>query len=151
MTEAPGAGESIDELIATLYGCLSGPSELERPWNRFRACFWPGARLMPVRAEISGRAADVFDVEGYISSRAPFLEKNDFFETEVGRRTWSFGAIAHTLSAYEAKRSPGGAAFLRGVNSMQFFHDRVRWWILSVVWDNEAAANPPPGDPFQIR
>jgi len=58
-------------------------------------------------------------------------------EIEVSRREWHFGAIAHVLSVYEARRAPGGELLRRGVNSLQFLNDGERWWILSCVWDNE--------------
>jgi len=73
----------------------------------------------------------------FVASRGPFLEANDFHEIEVARREWHFGAIAHVLSVYEARRSPGGELLRRGVNSLQFMHDGERWWILSCIWDNE--------------
>jgi hypothetical protein len=34
---------------------------------------------------------------------------------------------------------------MRGINSMQLFHDGERWWLLSVVWDNEREDQPIPG------
>jgi hypothetical protein len=87
---------------------------------------------------------DVFDVEGYVASRSPFFEANDFYEVETARRTFVFGGTAHVLSAYEGMRSPGGEPFLRGINSLQLFSDDVRWWILSIAWDNERPGNPFP-------
>ncbi len=53
------------------------------------------------------------------------------------REEWRFGNIAHVLSFYEARRARGGAPFLRGANSFQLWWDGHRWWILSVLWDNE--------------
>ena len=34
--------------------------------------------------------------------------------------------------------------FGRGINSIQLFHDGDRWWVVSVLWDNERPGNPLP-------
>lgn len=129
---------SIDGIIRALYEVISGPAGAPRDWDRDRKLFIAGARLVPTRPRPEGGAiADVFDVEGYIASRSPMFEKDSFFETEIARRTFVFGNIAHILSSYELSRSPGEKPFMRGVNSIQLFHDGARWWVLSIVWDNE--------------
>jgi len=100
---------------------------------------------VPTRPRPEGGAvADVFDVEGYIASRSPMFEKDSFFETEIARRTFVFGSIAHVLSSYELRRAPGDRTFQRGVNSLQLFYDGDRWWVLSIAWDNERPGNPLP-------
>jgi hypothetical protein len=87
---------------------------------------------------------DFFDIEGYIASRSPMFEKDSFFEKEVARQEFVFGNIAHVLSSYELSRAPGEKPFIRGVNSIQLFHDGDRWWVLSIAWDNERPGNPFP-------
>ncbi|MGH9317555.1 MAG: hypothetical protein ACRD1P_10660 [Thermoanaerobaculia bacterium] len=143
-----GTGEdaaSIDGIIRAIYEVISGPAGAPRDWERERKLFIPGGRLIPTRPRPEGGAiADVFDLEGYIGSRSPMFEKDSFFETEVARRTFRFGHIAHVLSAYELRRSPGEKPFMRGINSLQLFHDGSRWWILSIAWDNERPGNPLP-------
>jgi hypothetical protein len=135
---------TIDGLIAAIYDVISGPAG-PRDWDRERKLFLPGARLLPSRPGPAGGATgDVFDIEGYIASRGPFFETNSFYEVEFARRTFVFGGIAHVLSAYEGRRSPGEPPFLRGVNSLQLFHDGTRWWVLSIAWDNERPGNPLP-------
>ncbi len=129
---------SIDAIIAAMYESISGPAGRPRQWDRDRALFYPGARLMPARPRPEGGAAiDLFDMDGYIASRTPFFEANDFFEIEIARREFRFGSIAHVLSAYEGRKSPGGEIVKRGVNSIQLFHDGTRWWVTSISWDNE--------------
>jgi hypothetical protein len=32
----------------------------------------------------------------------------------------------------------------RGVNIFQLYYDGQRWWILSIVWDEERSDNPIP-------
>jgi hypothetical protein len=148
---APPAGSSTDEDVASIdgivraiYECVSGPAG-PRDWVRERKLFLPGGRLMAARPGPAGGAiGEVFDVEGYIASRRPFFENNDFYEVETARRTFAFGGMAHVLSAYEGRRSPEEKAFVRGVNSIQLFHDGRRWWVLSMIWDNERSGAPLP-------
>ncbi|HYK43071.1 MAG TPA: hypothetical protein VE007_11830 [Thermoanaerobaculia bacterium] len=135
---------TIDGLIRAMYGVISGPAG-PRDWDRERALFHPGGRLMPAgRGPAGGAGGEIIDVEGYIASRSPFFSANDFFEVETARRTVVFGDKAQVLSAYEGRRTPGGEPFLRGINGLQLFFDRRRWWIVSIVWDNERADNPLP-------
>jgi hypothetical protein len=136
---------SLDGVVQALYEVISGPTGEPRDWARERKLFVPGARLIPTRLGGDGRpVADVFDLDGYIASRSPMFEKDSFFEVEVARRTFQFGNIAHLLSAYELRRAPEEKPFLRGVNSIQLFHDGERWWVLSIAWDNERPGNPLP-------
>jgi hypothetical protein len=134
--------ESIAGIVKALYEVVSGPAGA-RDWQRERSLLHSAARLMPTRPESAGAAVDVFDCEGYVASRSPFFAANDFYETEVSNRVERFGSIAHVWSTYECRRSPDDAApFGRGINSIQLFHDGGRWWVLSVLWDNERPGNP---------
>ena len=97
--------------------------------------------------DADGRVSgDVFDVDGYIRSRGPFFRQDAFYEREVARVTERFGAVAHVFSTYESRRAPEAKPFMRGVNSIQLFHDGDRWWVMSVLWDNEREGNPLPAD-----
>jgi hypothetical protein len=135
--------ESIEGIVKALYEVVSGPAGT-RDWERERTLLHSGARLMPTRPEGEGAVVDVFDCDGYVTSRTPFFAANDFHEVEVSHRIEGFGSIAHVWSTYEGRRSPEGEPFLRGINSIQLFHDGDRWWVMSVMWDNERAGNPLP-------
>lgn len=128
--------ESIDSIISALYNNISGPAG-PRDWDRERHLFTPDVHLMPTRPQDNGsHIIQILDREGYISSRTPFFESNDFYEWEVSRREERFGNIAHVWSAYEGSRTRGGEIILRGVNSIQLYHDGDRWWVVSMLWDN---------------
>jgi hypothetical protein len=136
--------ESIEGIVKALYEVISGPAG-ERDWERERTLLHPGARLMPTRAETGGAVVDVFDCDGYIASRSPFFAANDFYEVQVAHRVERFGNVAHVWSTYEYRRSPQDPApFGRGINSIQLFHDGERWWVMSILWDNERSENPLP-------
>ena len=130
--------ESIDGIVRAVYETISGPAGT-RDWERERSLLAAGARLHPTRAKEDGNGGimDVFDVEEYIASRTPFFAVNDFHEVEVARRVDRFGNIAQVWSQYEGRRTPDGEPFVRGVNSIQLFNDGDRWWIVSILWDNE--------------
>jgi hypothetical protein len=87
---------------------------------------------------------EVFDADGYAASRGPILERAPFWETEIARRVERFGNIAHVWSTYESRRSPDEAPFMRGINSIQLYHDGDRWWVVAVLWDHEREGHPLP-------
>lgn len=130
--------------MKALHEVVSGPAGT-RDWERERTLLHSQARLMPTRLESGVPAVDIFDSDGYIASRSPFFAANSFYETEVVHRVERFGNIAHVWSTYESRRSPEEPEpFMRGINSIQLFHDGDRWWVLSVLWDNERPGNPMP-------
>jgi hypothetical protein len=138
--------QSIDAILRAVYETISGPAG-PRDWDRERGLFAPGAILAPTRPhpEGDGATAELFDLDGYIASRSPFFAENDFYEREIARQTFRFGNIAHVLSAYAAFRQPGDPEPLwRGINSLQLYYDGRRWWIVSILWDNERPDNPLP-------
>jgi hypothetical protein len=139
--------ESIEGIVKALYEVISGPAG-PRDWDRERTLIHPAGRLMPTRPrpEGSGAGVEVFDTEGYIASRSPFFAANDFHEVETGHRVERFGNVAHVWSAYEGRRAPDGEILFRGINSIQLFHDGDRWWVMSVLWDNEREGNPLPAE-----
>jgi hypothetical protein len=133
--------ESIEGIVKAMYEVISGPAGT-RDWERERTLLHPSARLMPTRVEEGRSLVDVFDCDGYITSRTPFFAANDFYEVEVAHRVERFGNIAHVWSTYEGRRSMESPPFLRGINSIQLFHDGDRWWVMSVMWDNERPDSP---------
>ena len=140
--------ESIEGILRALYEVISGPAGA-RDWDRERTLLHPQARLMPTRPKPDGGGTvEVFDGEGYIASRSPIFAENPFYEVEVARRIDRFGNIAQVWSVYESRRSLGDPEpFMRGINSIQLFHDGDRWWVMSVLWDNEREGNPLPALP----
>lgn len=141
---------SIDAIITAAYDVISGPAGQKRDLDRERSLFIPGARLIPTVAkpgEISvGRnAPQILDVEAYIARVEPYFEENGFYEKEIARRTEQFGQIAHVWSTYESRHSEKDPEpFMRGINSIQLFHDGTRWWIVTIYWQHEGVDAPIP-------
>jgi hypothetical protein len=144
--------ESIDTIVAAAYESISGPAGSERDWNRLRSLFIPGARLVPT-AQKPGETSDggkiapqLLDIDGFIARVTDYVETNGFFEREIARRTEQFGRIAHVWSTYESRRQANDPEpFMRGINSIQLFHDGKRWWIVSIYWQHETTDYPIPG------
>jgi hypothetical protein len=137
---------SVDSILAAVYDVISGPAGQKREWDRMRALFIPGARLIPVGPAQDGRfVARVLSVEDYIARSAPAVEKQGFFEREIARRTEKFGHIVHAFSTYESRRNDGDAQpFARGINSFQLMNDGKRWWVVTIFWEGERPDNPIP-------
>src|SRR5947209_8941187 len=140
---------SIDAIIKASYDTISGRAGQKRDWERQRALFFPGARLIPTAPAAGGNegklAPQFLDNEAYIARVEPFFREHGFYEKEVARRTEQFGQIAHVWSTYESRhREDDPEPFMRGINSFQLFHDRTRWWVVNIFWQHESADHPLP-------
>jgi hypothetical protein len=135
---------SIDAIIAALYDVISGPAGQARDWNRMRSLFIPGGRLMPTAVRPDGSVVTrMMEVNDYIATSGPMLERVGFSEREIARRVEQFGHIAHVFSTYEG-RMETEPTVIRGINSIQLLNDGTRWWVVSVYWESERPDNPLP-------
>jgi len=140
--------ESIDAIMAAVYASISGPAGQPRQWDRFRSLMAPGARLVPTGRTATGEGRlRNWSVEEYIAAAGPGLESGGFFERELGRKMERYGNVVHLMSAYDSKRTLADAQpFARGVNSFQLWFDGSRWYVVSIFWEAETAANPIPAE-----
>jgi len=138
--------ESVDAIIQSLYNVISGPAGEKRNWDRMRTLFIPEAKMMATGKRQDGTMGKrVMTVEDYINSSGPILEKDGFFEREIGRKTEQYGSVVHVFSTYDSKRKlEEEKPFMRGINSIQLWNDGKRLWIVSVFWQGETADNPIP-------
>jgi len=135
---------SIEAIIAALYDVISGPAGQARDWNRMRSLFIPGGRLMPTAPRPAGAVGiRLLEVNDYIASSGPTLERLGFREREIARRVERFGHIAHVFSTYEG-RMEADPNTMRGINSIQLLNDGTRWWVISVYWEAETPQNQLP-------
>jgi hypothetical protein len=130
---------SVDAIMKAVYDVISGPAGQKRDWDRMRSLFIPGARLIPTGKAQDGKGmARVLTVEEYIQRSGPYLEKNGFFEREIGRVQEQYGNIVHLMSAYDSKNKlEDEKPFARGINSFQLFNDGSRWWVVTIYWQSE--------------
>lgn len=138
---------TVDAIVDALYDVISGPAGEARDWDRFRHLFHPEAgRLLGMSVDAEGGVRHrAMTPQGYVDASGPGLEANGFFEEEIGREEDRFGNVVHLFSAYAARQTEDDPEpFMRGINSIQLMWDGSRWWIVTVLWDQERSDNPLP-------
>jgi len=137
---------SPEAIVAAVYDVISGPAGQKRDWGRMRTLFVPDARMIPTGKKPTGESTRrVLTVEEYITNSGPFLEKDGFFEKEIGSKTEQFGNIVHVFSTYESKKTIADEKpFMRGINSFQLWYDGKRWWVITILWQSENKDTPIP-------
>jgi hypothetical protein len=136
--------KSIDSIIAAVYSVISGPAG-ERDWNRFRSLFVPGATLTSAGKDREGNIhVRPRTAEEYVKGAGGYFAQHGFFESSIVNRVHTFGNIAHVLSSYESRAAATEAPFARGINSFELAYDGNRWWVVSILWDEERPDNPLP-------
>lgn len=136
---------SIDGIVAALYDVISGPAGAPRNWARMKALFKPSARLNATGKSHKGEQYWVsMTVDDYIKRNSPHFEKRGFFESEIHRKTDTFGQITQVFTTYEARFEAEGEVKMRGINSVQLTYDGERYWIVNVLWTAETPEQPIP-------
>lgn len=130
--------KSIDAIIATVYQVISGEPGATRDWDRFKNLFTPDARLIPTRKSESGelipKPMSPNEYVELFKSRIP----TGFFEKELSRKTEAYGTLVHAFSTYETKEKNDGPVTNRGINSIQLFKDKNRYYIVNIFWCAES-------------
>ncbi len=63
--------------------------------------------------------------------------KEGFFERGISNKVEQFGTVAHVFSTYESRHEKDGKPFARGINSIQLVNDGKRWYVVTILWDQE--------------
>jgi len=139
---------SIDAIIKATYETISGGVAVPRQWSRDLSLFDPNARLLVVSVNPETKMAKTHSLthEQYVDGADSFMVKEGFVERELGHKTNQFGHVASVLSSYEGKLSSSGKVIARGVNIFTLYNDGKRWWILSIIWDEEHPDNLIPAE-----
>lgn len=139
--------ESPEACVHALYEVISGPPELPRDWDRFRALCRPDARFLIATVRPDGTPqTQSWDVEGFIREGTKDFGARGLWEHEMVGHTDRFGRIAHVFSVYVSRRDqPDAPVISRGVNSIQLVQELVGdaavWRIAHLTWDRERAGN----------
>jgi hypothetical protein len=142
----PDDVKSIDAIMTAVYDVISGPPG-ERDWSRFRSLFLPTARLTAATKGPDGAVRlRPMSADDYATHAGGYFLKNGFFEHPIVNRVQTFGNVAQVFSSYESRHAAGEAPFARGINSFQLLNDGKRWWVVSILWDEERPDNPLPKD-----
>ncbi len=129
---------SVDAIIAALYNVITGEPNEPRDWDRFNYLFKPEARLIPTRKDDKGeliiKALSPDEYVQLFQSRIPI----GFYEKELHRKTEAYGTVTHVFSTYETKEKKDGPVTNRGINSIQLFKDKDRYYIVNIFWCAES-------------
>jgi hypothetical protein len=143
---------SADAIIAALYDANSVLVDQKRDADRFRSLFVPGARLIPTARGPEGKAGlRTLTVEDYVKMGSQGPPRGGFSEREIARSSETFGNIMQVFSTYESHRNANDRMPTRGINSIQLFNDGTRWWVVTVLWENERPDNPIPAAYLKSR
>jgi hypothetical protein len=135
---------SVESTIQVLYEVISGDPGVARDWDRFKNLYKPEARLIPTRKDDQGnliiKALTPDEYVQLFSSRI----STGFFERELSRKVEEYGTVVHVFSTYETKEKKDGPVTNRGINSIQLFKDKDRYYIVNIFWCAESMGFPLP-------
>lgn len=136
---------TLEGIVKASYEAISGGVGVPRDWGRDRTLFDPNSRSVAVSVNPqTGAVTTRANTEQEFADEADaWMVKNGFTERELAHVIKRYGNVATVLSSYEGKTA-AGKAVSRGVNIFQLYFDGKRWWILSMVWDEERPGNPIP-------
>ncbi|HWL87683.1 MAG TPA: hypothetical protein VNO21_17885 [Polyangiaceae bacterium] len=138
---------SIDAIIGAMYDVLSGPAGQPRQWSRDRDLYVPDVRFFIMSANENHEAVlRIVSQPEFVELYDRTLTEKGFYEKEIHRETQRFGNMAHVFSTYESRQTAGGPVTNRGINSVELVYHGHRWWIASIVWDDERPDNPIPDE-----
>jgi hypothetical protein len=142
---APKAADvdSVNHILTAIYASISGPAG-PRDWDRFRSLCAPEARFTSTVKSPDSSEIRLLSVDDFINLAGQYFSTHPFFETALVNRVQRFGNIGQTFSSYESRNAPNEKPFTRGINSIQTFYDGSRWWVVSILWDEESPTNPLP-------
>ncbi len=142
---------SIDSLIRALYQSITFSEDGAPNLERFRSLFHPEAHFIRINPE----GVDEMNLTTFISSFSQRIgsgQLKSFHESEISRRTDSYAGIAQVFSTYQkGMNTQNPEEFSRGINCIQLYHDGQRWWIISIIWQDEQPDNPIPEEYIKQR
>jgi hypothetical protein len=135
---------TIEGIVKASYETISGGAGVPRQWGRDRTLFDSNSRSLAIHVDPKTGAikTESMTEQDFADRSDASLVKDGFTERELKHVIKRFGNVATVLSSYEGSAS--GKVLERGVNIFQLYFDGHRWWILSMVWDEERSDNPIP-------
>ncbi len=138
---------TIEGIVKASYETISGGVGVPRQWGRDRTLFAPSVRYIAIGRDKAGAVkARTSDYQEYLDESDDFMVKQGFTEAELGRKIERFGNVATVLSSYEGKLAATGKVVTRGVNIFSLYFDGKRWWIQTMLWDEEGPGNKIPAE-----
>jgi len=135
--------QELDEVICTLYECMSFASNEMPDYQRCKTLFCRGASVIPPSDDLIPASAisvdEFFETSKIAIERSKELQSRGLKERELCRKVHEFGAIAQVFSTYESRVDFSDRESVgRGVNSISLVFQDSRWWILSLSWEDES-------------
>ncbi|GAB3541595.1 hypothetical protein GCM10027443_41110 [Pontibacter brevis] len=129
--------QELDELTQTLYQSISFKKGYRPDLHRLPGLFYEGGRLVNNNDELPQE----FTVQQFIEAVERQVEAGRltaFLEQEIVSRTEVFGKIAHRFSTYKAfLNEDDSEPFSIGINSIQFIQVKDKWYVYSIVWNDQ--------------
>lgn len=149
---APEEVATPEAIIASLYDTFQRKPGEHIDWDRFASFFVPGALMVPNVEQTDGafRVMTVRDfsewVESIFAEYSPIGSSLDhgLAEDEVHSVMERYGDIVQVMSTYERHAWDSDEIDGRGINGITLVQNGGRWWIVSIVWDEESGAGPVP-------
>lgn len=141
---------SPEAAILAAYASIARAPGEDYDWDRFRSLHLPGALLLP-NTEQTGGEPRVLSVEDFIDwidgvTTVGGEDDQGFAEEQVHIVAQRYGDIAQAMSTYQKHFWGDDEILGRGINSFNLVFREGRWWIVSIVWDEENGAGPIPDD-----
>ena len=130
---------TLDGIMKAYYDAVTVKKGEKISYERDSLLHAPNALVGIARKDNNGKVnLKLIPLKQFHKNSDAMLEKDGFYEKEIGRKVENFGAIYHVWSTYEAKNIENGPVLERGINSIQLYFDGTRFWILSWIFDNES-------------
>ena len=145
---------SPEAIVQAAYASLLREPGEHFQWDRFRSLFLPQATLLP-NTEQTGGTYRVLSPDGFIAWVDSLVAANNpigspkdkgFAEESIQNEVRRYGDIAQVFSTYQKHYWEDTQILGRGINSFQLVFRADRWWIVSIVWDEENGAGPIPDE-----
>lgn len=135
---------SIDRIVNAIYAAITFQEGESPDMERFRGLFTPDASFI----RITGEGVNKMTTDSFIASFRERIKTGvlkSFHESEIYRKMNTYGSMAQVFTTYrKGLNTKDPALFVRGINSLQLYYDGQRWWIASLVWEDERSDNPIP-------
>lgn len=141
---------SPEAIVAAAYESIQRAPGADFQWDRFESLFLPQATLIPNTEQTGGtfRMLSPQEFVDWIDANTAIGGPNDqgFVEESIRNIVHRYGDVAHVYSTYQKHFWDEDEILGRGINSFQLVHTDGRWWIASIVWDEESGAGPIPSE-----
>ncbi|MFW6078692.1 MAG: hypothetical protein ACOC8B_03860 [Gemmatimonadota bacterium] len=144
----PADVASPDAIVEAMYESVNRPPGESYDWDRLRTLSLPSAIMIPSIEQTGGefRVLSVEEFTDWIDEITVVGGPDDagFREEQIAYRVERYGDIAQVFSTYQKRAWNESEVLGRGINSIQLVQNDGRWWVASVVWDEEVGAGPIP-------